>query len=772
MKVFICEKQTVAVSIGAVLGKPIGNNRGYLEFATGEIITWASGHMYELEPPSFYTGQKGFSFKNLPCLPVKWARTPVPSKQSQLSVILSLVAKASVVVHAGDQGKEGQLIVDEILEEAGWKGQTLRLWLNATDESSVRKALGDLRDNADYKLTFKAALARQMCDWLFGMNLTPAITLAAHKGGFTDILSVGRVQTPALNIIVQRDLEIENFIPKDYFIIKGDFTHPNGAFQTKYRVPKELWGEDGSGVDEDGRVINRIFVDKIHQEVVSQVGTVTHLKTTRASENPAKLYDINEISIHANSKYGYTLDKTLEICQSLYDKQLTTYPRVECQVLPSSQFPEAPTILAHLSSLHPIASQANTTVQPGCFDDVEFSKHEHHAIIPTQQPANIGALSNDEKKIYELICLRYIAQFFPARLIDKTAIEVTVKNHVFYVNGNVQVSPGWHAVYNSIGGVEEEAEDDAASKLPGVQQGDKVNMTGMPVDSKKTTPPKRYNDASLLKAMINVHAFVTNPELKKRLKAIAGIGTGATRASIIKTLETRKYVDRKKKDIISTPVGRHLVTQVPANIKDPGMTALWDGYLENIQVGTVKQEEFVNAQADIIKQLVKKFETLTIKMPGSIAVKDCPKCGKLMRALKAKTGANAGKTFLACSGYPECKHAEFPEQKFVKDCPKCGKGMREMVAQKGERKGQKFLACSGYPDCTHAEPLPKKKVKACPKCGKDMHDKTVQKGEQAGKKFIGCSGYPECNHSEWPDSKKSGEGKSKLTSRNKMKAPA
>ncbi|MFL9611078.1 DNA topoisomerase 3 [Methylobacillus sp. Pita2] len=660
MRVYIAEKPSVARAIAQFMGGKAISKQGYIEHSSGDVITYCAGHFYELAPPGYYNGgQKGFSFSYLPLLPTDWKVLLKDTAKAQVRVIQGLLKGATEVIHAGDPDREGQLIVDELLTDLKCRLPVRRLWLSANDETSVKRALASIKDNSGYLPMGYAAMARQRADWLVGMNLSPSYTLAAQKSGFRGLISIGRVQTPTLALVVKRCMEIENFKPQDYFSISAQIKVAQGEFVARYKVDDSL-----PGVDAEGRVATKQLADLLVNRVKGAVGTIAECKTERKKEGPPLGFSLSALTILANRRFGYGAQQVLDVCQELYDPSLAllSYPRTDCEYLPDSHHNDASNILAHLAANFPEAQKANSAQKSRIFNDKKVTAH--HAIVPTLKPANLAVLSQAQRSIYELVCKQYIAQFFPDFVYDKTSVVVNYPHQagidVFTASGRVELQQGWRDVL-----AQKAKADDDESTLPQITPGENAKALDVEAKLKQTEPPKYHTEGTLLDAMTNVHKEVTDPEIKKRLKENDGIGTEATRASIINTLFKREFMVMDKKFIKDTKTGRDLILAIPNIIKDPGMTALWENALRSIEAGTMTIDHFIGMQSKSLTKLVEQAKTLTINITSTKSeiartkpVKDCPKCGKPMREMLAKQGKNAGNKFLGCTGYPNCKHTE------------------------------------------------------------------------------------------------------------------
>lgn len=660
MRVYIAEKPSVARVIAQHAGGASKVKRGYIEMSNGDLITYCAGHFYELAPPGYYNGgQKGFSFSYLPLLPDQWKLLVKDDAKEQVGIIAGLLKNASEVIHAGDPDREGQLIVDELLEDLNCKLPVKRLWLSGTDQTSVKRALASLQGNSGYLPMGYAAKARQRADWLVGMNLSPSYTLAAQKSGFRGVISIGRVQTPTLALVVKRCMDIENFKPKDYYSLSARVKVAAGEFTAFYKVDETL-----PGVDQDGRVESRQLADLIVSRVKGATGTIAECKTERKNEAPPLGFSLSSLTILANRRFGYSAQQVLDTCQELYDPKLalTSYPRTDCEYLPESSHADVGNILAHLAHNFPAAKHANASQKSRIFNDKKVTAH--YAIVPTLQQANIALLSQVQRDIYELICKRFIAQFYPDFVYDKTSVTVhypyQTGTDVFTASGRVELQQGWRDVLM----LKAKAGEDE-SALPAIVQGEPAQALDVIAKQKQTEPPQYHTEGSLVEAMTNVHLEVTDPEIKKRLKENDGIGTEATRASIISTLFRREFMVMDKKFIKDTKTGRDLIMALPRIIKDPGMTALWENALREVEASRLSVDQFIQMQSKTLVPLVEAAKNMTLEITStktaearSKPIKDCPVCGKPMREMVAKQGKNAGNKFLGCTGYPNCKHTE------------------------------------------------------------------------------------------------------------------
>lgn len=630
MKLFIAEKPSLGRAIAEHLPGPKRSADGYIQCGNDTIVTWCVGHVLELLPPEAYlsdtlknekTGKVSWEAMPLPIIPTDWKLSPKKETASQLRVIQKLIKDASSIVNAGDPDREGQLLVDEVLEYCGNKKPVQRIWLAALDETSVKRALASLKDNKEYANLKKAAESRQRADWLVGMNLTIAYTVAGKKGGYNGVLSVGRVQTPTLALIVKRDLEIQNFKPKDYFVVRGQFAHQNGTFWATWQ-PK-----DGTqGLDDEGRLLDKRVADAVAAKALRQPGKVIKAETKDGRQGPPQPFSLSGLQVAASSRYGLSAQTVLDICQALYEKhKLTSYPRTDCDFLPESQHADGKQVLATIAANNPqlakLAQGANTGLKSKAWNDGKVTAH--HAIIPTTKQMSVASLSDLEAKIYEMICKQYLAQFYPDRLFKDVKVEVECAQERFTAGGQTTTNPGWKVVFG--GADEQEPEENAKGaqepqqKLPLMANGDPAPNQNVTIDSKKTQPPKHFNDGTLIKAMTNIHQYVENPDIKKRLKETAGIGTEATRAAIIETILKRGFIEKKGKNLVSTPNGKAFIGCLPNEITDPGLTGMFEQSLAAIEEGRVAQEQFMGPMHKFVGGLVTRAKSASVSLPEAAA---------------------------------------------------------------------------------------------------------------------------------------------------------
>jgi DNA topoisomerase-3 len=657
MRVIIAEKPSLGRAIAENLpetGIPVGRTH---IVCGNDVVTWLFGHMLEVQEPPEH---KAWNPATLPIDTTLWPQAPLKDVGAQITAIKKLLAECAEVVHAGDAGREGQLLVDELLEYLGCKKPCKRLWLSAMDEVNVKAALNNLKSNTEYQNLSASAKARQDADLLVGLNLTRAYTLAGQKQGYSGVLSVGRVQTPTLALIVYRCLTIENFKPVDYFTVAASLGFQAGSFVAEW-MPG-----DAVETDEAGRVLNKGIAENIKAAIEGQKATVEKYLAIEKKENPPLPYALNGLQSAANKKYGMTAKEVLDIAQELYEAKLTTYPRTDSSYLPESQHADAQRILSSLpEEFSALVAQSDSALRSAAWNDAKIT--DHHGIIPTG--ATPGQLSAKQAQIYELIVRSYLAQFFPAYIYQQISVIVEVAGEIFRANGKKPISAGWAVIY---GRHDDEEEAELKQDIPALTKGTLGECLEAHVLAKQTTPPPYFTEGTLLEAMCNIHKYEEDPELKRRLKETAGIGTEATRAGIIETLKKRNFIAQKGKGLRDTEAGRKLILALPERVRSPGMTGLFEQALSAIAEGTLTPSQFLAKQREFVTKYVEHALSNTIDV-GSSGNKqagpeiDCPECqeGKLRRIKGAKGffwGCNRFKegckaTYQDASGKPQLKRA-------------------------------------------------------------------------------------------------------------------
>ncbi|EMB7449265.1 DNA topoisomerase III [Salmonella enterica] len=653
MRLFLCEKPSQARDIAKVIGAGQRGD-GFLS-GPGVTVTWARGHLLEQADPEAYGEQYGNPWRLdvLPFVPQQWKLEVKKDARSQFSVINRLLKQVDEVVIATDADREGEVIARELLEYCRFQGRVFRLWLSALDDASIRSALANIWPSEKTEALYRAGVGRGRADWVTGMNLTRLYTLKAREAGISGVMSVGRVQTPTLAIVVRRDLEIEHFIPKPYSDVIATLISDNIAFPVK-------WVAAAQYCDEEGRCIQAGIAAQV-VELCRQTAsaTVIDCQTKRQKKSAPLAFSLGSLQQACAEKFGMPAQQVLDIAQSLYEThKLTTYPRTDCGYLPVSMREEVRAVLAALMQTdpslksHPALAQLDTSLVSRIWNDKKITAH--HGIIPTKQAGDLSRLSTDERNVYQLIRQHYLAQFLPQMEVDATEATFNISGQLFRTTGNVVVVAGWKALFTEPSRTAQIPADgnedkEGVSRLPPLQAGQTCRVQGAEEKRLQTKPPVPYNDGTLIAAMTNAASFVTDAALKKVLKENAGIGTEATRAGIIDTLVKRGFLVRDKKVLRSTPTGRDLVSALPSALTSPGLTALWEQLLDEVAAGRVSLEDFMAKQNAWVVQLVSQGKSQPLAMqapPGP----PCPVCGGRTAQRQGKNGV-----FWGCVNYPACR---------------------------------------------------------------------------------------------------------------------
>ncbi|MER3385682.1 DNA topoisomerase III [Pectobacterium aroidearum] len=648
MRLFLCEKPSQGKDIGRVLGATQRGN-GCLA-GSGITVTWCIGHLVEAAPPETYGEQyKRWSIEQLPIIPERW-RVEVKSKTaSQFNVVKDLLSKATELVIATDADREGELIAREIIELCGYRGPIQRLWLSALNDASIRKALATLRPSGETLPMYFSALARSRADWLIGMNLSRLFTVMGRRAGYDGVLSVGRVQTPTLKLVVDRDREIARFVSVPFWTVETVLSSAGQSFTAGWLAPD-------TATDDAGRCLQEPIARQAAERMrIAGSAQVTSVETERLREGPPLPFDLGTLQEICSKQLGLDVQETLEIAQALYEThKATTYPRSDSGYLPESMFAEVPVVLDSLlktdPGLRPIVDQLDRNQRSRAWNDSKVTAH--HGIIPTLEPANLTAMSDKEQAVYKLIRAHYLAQFLPQHEFDRTTARLSCTGETLQAVGKQIVVIGWRQVLTEPRPDEDGETTLRSQVLPALHEGLSCQITGIDCKALKTSPPRPYTQGELVKAMKGVAKLVSDPRLKQKLKDTTGIGTEATRANIIKGLLDRGYLLKKSRSVRASDAAFTLIDAVPGAIADPGMTAIWEQALDMIEAGQLTLDVFIDKQSAWITQLVQQYRgaSLSIKMPQGPA---CPECGTAMRQRTGKSGP-----FWSCPRYPDCKGSQ------------------------------------------------------------------------------------------------------------------
>lgn len=699
MRLFIAEKPSLARAIADGLGN--GRKDNGCIHCGNDTVTWCFGHLLEPCYPEDYKPEyASWRREHLPIIPQAWRSKAKPKAAAQLKIIGKLLKEATSVVNAGDPDREGQLLVDEVLEHFSYKGPVSRIWLASLDERSVQKALNGITDNTKHAPLRDAARARSQADWLIGMNATRAMTIMGRETGRGgEVLSLGRVQTPTLALVVARDREIASFVSSDYFVLRAYLTpqanRAGGEFAAMFVPGETQAGLDAPGFDAGGRLTDAAVANSLAESAKGADGVITESVRENKSKAAPLPHCLSSLQKEASAKCSMTAKQVLDTAQSLYEKKLTTYPRTDCRYLPEEQFDAAGRILAAIATvpgMEHMAGKADAKLKSSVWNTKKITAH--HAIIPTGETP--GSLTNTERALYSLIVSAYCLQFYPVMRYEAQKITLSIGDTRWEARGRLILEAGWSVIAsdNDDSGTQDGEQEQA---LPLVEKGDTVHCRDVRTLKKKTSPPSRFTEGTLIEAMANVHRFVADAAAKSVLKENEGIGTEATRAGVIETLKQRQYLIADKKAIVSTQLGQDIIDLTPAALKDPVTTASWENRLEAIAQGKETLAGFMAEQTKILPDLL-----VLILGSGSQPAHSCPDCGT---AVYRRKGKKAGTWFWGCSAFPACK-TTMPDDNGQPGkarqapalskhaCKTCGKPLIERQSAKGA-----FFGCSGYPGC-------------------------------------------------------------------------
>ena len=634
----VAEKPSVGRDIARVLGATTSRD-GYME-GNGYCVSWTFGHLCALLDPNEYNEQwKGWNMSSLPMVPERFGIKITNDKgvQKQFNTIKTLIAQAEMVINCGDAGQEGELIQRWVYQKAGCRVPVKRLWISSLTEDAIREGFQKLKDQSEYQHLYEAGLMRAIGDWLLGMNATRAYTLRFAKGVGKDrqVLSIGRVQTPTLALIVKRQQEIEHFVPRTYWELK-----------TLYR--DTLFSAQLHAEEDEYAITSLEQGQKLVDSIKDLPLEITSVEKKKGMEYAPRLFDLTSLQVECNKRYGMTADDTLKVIQSLYEKHVTTYPRVDTTFLSDDIYPKVPATLRGIQDYFPQVAPLLPLKADGgkgagslpkskkVFDNSKVT--DHHAIIPTgQRPDNLTDL---ERKVYNMVALRFIAAFYPPCQVANTTVLACAGDISFKVTGREVLEQGWREVF-----AKEKTDDEAEEQkvLPSFRKGESGPHEPQ-LQEKTTTPPKYYTEATLLRAMETAGKTVEDEELRDAMKE-NGIGRPSTRAAIIEKLFQRKYIIREKKNIKATEVGINLIhTIISPLLKSAELTGRWEQKLRAIERGDYTAKLFLDELKQMTSEVVHEVKADKSGMR-------CPVCGRgtIIR----------GKTRYGCSRWREgCKYAE------------------------------------------------------------------------------------------------------------------
>lgn len=644
MIVCIAEKPSVAQEIAMVLGARQRKD-GYLE-GNGYQVTWTFGHLCALKEPNDYAQEwKQWRIETLPMIPPRFGIKLISNKgvEHQFQTIEKLFKAADSIVNCGDAGQEGELIQRWVMQKAGVTCPVSRLWISSLTEDAIRDGFSNLRPSADFKNLYEAGLCRAIGDWLLGMNATRLYTLRFAQQ--RQILSIGRVQTPTLAIIVNRQKEIENFKPEQYWELK-----------TTYR--------DTVFAAVSGKYTSKEKADEALLKIQSKDFVITGVEIKKGTEASPRLYDLTSLQVDCNKKYGFSADETLKLIQTLYEKKLTTYPRVDTTFLSDDIYPKVPGIMKGLTAYSTLTDPLSGKKLPKSKKVFDNSKvTDHHAIIPTGVVAN--NMTDAESKVYDLVARRFISVFYPDCKYSTTTVKGESEGVGFKTSGKEILEEGWRVVYAA--DKKNAAPADGEQVLPHFEEGERGEHTP-DVAEKWTTPPKPYTEATLLRAMETAGKFVDNDELRDAMKE-NGIGRPSTRAAIIETLFKRNYIKKERKALFATATGVQLIDTIQDELlKSPELTGLWEKKLREIEKGEYDSATFINELKQMTMQVVKNGCSVAYRrIESEPTIVDELKAASAKRKQRAKTQKKPAAEKKA--------EPKVTDEMIGKPCPKCGKGV-------------------------------------------------------------------------------------------------
>ncbi|MBG9839173.1 MULTISPECIES: DNA topoisomerase III [Bacillus] len=673
--VIIAEKPSVARDIARVL-KCDKKGNGYLE-GSKYIVTWALGHLVTLaDPESYDVKYKKWNLEDLPMLPERLKLTVIKQTGKQFNAVKSQLLRKDVteIIVATDAGREGELVARWIIDKVRINKPIKRLWISSVTDKAIKDGFANLKPGKAYDNLYASAVARSEADWYIGLNATRALTTR-----FNAQLNCGRVQTPTVAMIANREDEIKNFKAQTYYGIEAQTTN-----QLK------LTWQDANG---NSRSFNKEKIDGIVKDLDKHNATVVEIDKKQKKSFSPGLYDLTELQRDANKKFGYSAKETLNIMQKLYEQhKVLTYPRTDSRYISSDIVGTLPERLkacgvGEYRSLAHKVLQKPLKANKSFVDDSKVS--DHHAIIPTEGYVNFSAFTDKERKIYDLVVKRFLAVLFPAFEYEQLTLRTKVGNETFIARGKTILHAGWKEVYENRFEDDDVTDDVKEQLLPRIEKGDTLTVKLIMQTSGQTKAPARFNEATLLSAMENPTKYMDtqNKQLADTLKSTGGLGTVATRADIIDKLFNSFLIEKRGKDIHITSKGRQLLDLVPEELKSPTLTGEWEQKLEAIAKGKLKKEVFISEMKNYTKEIVSEIKSSDKKYKhDNISTKSCPDCGKPMLEVNGKKGK-----MLVCQDR-ECGHRKNVSRTTNARCPQC----KKKLELRGEGAGQIFACKCGY----------------------------------------------------------------------------
>lgn len=660
-------------SVGKELARVLGASRGGEGFLEGPqyVVTWALGHLVTLADPEEYDKKyKTWELESLPMLPEKRKLVVIPETGRQFRVVQGLLKRPDIgeLVIATDAGREGELVARWILEKAGWRGRTRRLWISSQTDKAIRDGFRSLRPAADYDRLYQAAEARSQADWLVGLNVTRALTCQYGAS-----LSAGRVQTPTLAMLVEREEEIRRFVPREYYTVAAKAA---GGFRLRWR--------DRRG---QSRLEDKGAAEAVAARLNGKTARILTLKKQYKQAPPPAAYDLTELQRDANKKYAYSAKETLNLMQSLYERhKVLTYPRTDSRYISDDV---APTLGERLSAVRfgAYAPLANALLRSRPLQTRYLVNNarvtDHHAILPTEEPADLRMMSGPEQNIYDLVVRRFLAVLLPPYSYEEVEMTLQCEGEILTAKGRQVLDEGWHAAYTQV--TEEDEDEEQRQSLPPLQQGQTVLLQSVRVVAGKTAPPARYTEATLLTAMEHPAA---GGDDKRMLEETGGLGTPATRADIIEKLLSAFYAERSGKSLIPTSKGIQLVSLVPEELRSPLLTARWETRLSAIAAGQAQPDAFIREMRSYAAKLVTQVKASEKTYRHDNMTRErCPDCGQFLLSVTGKKGNR----LLVCPDR-SCGYRKSLSVVTNARCPNCHKKLE----LRGEGDKRMFVCICGY----------------------------------------------------------------------------
>jgi DNA topoisomerase-3 len=675
----LTEKPSVARDIAKVLSCS-QNSAGYI---AGEkyIVTWALGHLVTLADPEAYGEKyKTWNLESLPMLPDKMELVVIKETAKQFSVIKGLMNRQDVdgLVIATDAGREGELVARWIIKKAGFRKPVKRLWISSQTDKAIKDGFASLKSSKEYDNLYMSAQCRAEADWFVGLNITRALTCKYNAQ-----LSAGRVQTPTLAMIIQRENEIRKFVPRDYWIIRAKVNN----FEIQ-------WRDKATG---QTQIFDKAKADNIVSRIKGQTGAILEVTKEAKKEPPPLAYDLTSLQMDANRRFGYSAKKTLSIMQKLYEAhKLVSYPRTDSKYITDDIVPTLPERLKSVA-VGPYASFARDILRKKISVTKRFCDNskvsDHHAIIPTEEYVDLGSLSQEERNIYDLVVRKFMAVLSAPFEYEQTTVKFGIKEEWFFARGKIIKTKGWKSIYQGQADEEDGNDEEVHDQLlPEVKKGDKLKVESLKLVNKKTKPPARYTEATLLSAMERPGKFIEDGELREVVESGGGLGTPATRADIIEKLFDSFYVEKRGKEIFPTSKGIQLINLAPPDLKSPELTAKWEQQLQLISKGKASADRFIREIKKYASGLVSTVIASNEKYKhDNITREKCPECGKYLLDVNGKKGK-----MLVCPDR-ECGYRKGVSRVSNARCPQCHKKME----LRGEGENSIFTCVCGYREKLH-----------------------------------------------------------------------